>query len=98
MVKYFFSQQFKLTKVIYFHTVLNGEQFYLTMDRILSGATTLGKNRAKSNGYKSVLHNPQISRTVASPSDCLMSYPELGIHLSRDKVGVFHNLGTEVYF
>ena len=45
------------------------------MDRTLSGVTTPSKNGPGSNGNEEVLYIPQDSKTGASPSDCLMSYP-----------------------
>ena len=48
----------------------------------LSGATTPGQSRPRSNGNERVLCIPQSSSiTRASPSDCLMSYPR---HSSRE--------------
>ena len=43
-------------------------------DRTLSGASTPGQSEPGCNGNKGVLHIPQSSRTVASSSDCLVSY------------------------
>ena len=45
------------------------------IDRPISDATTPGQNGSGSNGNKGVLHISQSSRTGASSSDCLMSYP-----------------------
>ena len=66
------------------------------IDRILSGAATLGQSKPESNGNEGVLHIPQsYSITGASPSDCLVSY--LGhslagvLLLCRDAVGVFYS-------
>ena len=43
----------------------------------LSGATTPGQSGPGSDGNEGVLHiAPSSSLTGASPSDCLMSYPE----------------------
>ena len=75
---------------------LSVEQFYLT-HTILSGATTPGWSGPGSNGNEGALHIPQSSKTGASPSDCLMSYPGhlLGwvdvLLLSRDAVSVFYS-------
>ena len=44
------------------------------MNRTLSGATTPVLSGPGSNGNKGVLHIPQISKTRASSSDCLVSY------------------------
>ena len=42
-----------------------------------SGATTPGQSEPRSNGIERVLHIPYSSSiTEASPSDCLVSYPE----------------------
>ena len=47
-----------------------------SIDRTLSGATTLGQREHGSNGNKEVPCILQSSNfTVASPSDCLVSYP-----------------------
>ena len=66
------------------------------IDRILSGATTLGQSGPWSNGNEEVLHIFQSSCiTEVLPSDCLMSY--LGHSLGgvllfcRDAVGIFYN-------
>ena len=45
------------------------------IDRTLSGAATLGNNGPENNGNDGVLHIPQTSKTGASSSDGLMSYP-----------------------
>ena len=46
------------------------------IDRILSGATTLGQNEAGSKSNERVLCIPQSSSIIeTSPSDCLVSYP-----------------------
>ena len=47
------------------------------IDRTLSDATTLGQSVPGSNINEVVLHILQITKAGASPSDCLMSYPEL---------------------
>ena len=41
----------------------------------LSVAATLGQSEPGSNGNEEVLHLLLTSWTVASPSDCLVSYP-----------------------
>ena len=47
------------------------------IDRILSGATTLGQSGPGSDGNEGVLLIPQSSSiTGASPSDCLVSYQD----------------------
>ena len=47
-----------------------------SIDRTLSGATTLTQSGPGSNGNEGVLHIPQRSWiTGASPSNCLVSYP-----------------------
>ena len=47
------------------------------IDKTLSDATTPGLGRPGSDGKESVLRIPQSSSiTWASPSDCLMSFPE----------------------
>ena len=51
-------------------------QFYLSIDRTLSGAITPGQSRTDSNGNQGLLHIPQSSSIIGtSPSDCLVSYP-----------------------
>ena len=44
-------------------------------NKTLTGTTTLGQSEPGSNGNEGVLHITQISRTRASPSDYLVSYP-----------------------
>ena len=51
-------------------------QFYLPINRALSGATNLGQSGPGSNGNEGVLRIPQSSSiTGISASDCLESYP-----------------------
>ena len=45
------------------------------IERTQSSATTLGLSEPGSNGNKAVQHIPQISKSGASPTDCLLSYP-----------------------
>ena len=45
------------------------------IDRTLSSALTPGQSEPGNNGNERVLHIPQSSKTGASPSDCLVSYP-----------------------
>ena len=45
------------------------------IDRTLPGATNLSQSGPESNCNEGVVHIPQSSKTGASPSDCLMSYP-----------------------
>ena len=61
----------------------------------ISVTTTPGQSRPESNGTERVLHIPQSSRTEASLSDGLVSYPG---HLEwevlpfcRDAVSVFYS-------
>ena len=59
------------------------------IDRALSGALASDSNEG-------VLHIPHSSRTWASLSDCLMSYPEHSfgvLSLCRDAVDVFYSFG-----
>ena len=59
------------------------------IDRILSGVTTPGLNEPGSDGNKEVLCIPQSSNiTEASPSDCLVSYPEQSVVVVVVVVGV----------
>ena len=47
------------------------------IDRTLSSASTVGQSRHGIDGNKEVFHIPQSSNiTRATPSDCLISYPE----------------------
>ena len=47
------------------------------MNRTLSGATTPGQRRPRSDGYEGVHRIPQsFSITGTSPSDCLVSYQD----------------------
>ena len=47
------------------------------IDRTILGATTPGQNGPGSDSNEEILHIPQCSSiTEASPSDCLVSYPE----------------------
>ena len=64
MMKQFYFKQFSLA---YIHRLI---------DRMLPGATPPSQRELGSNGNEEVLHIPQISKTGASPSDCLMSFPE----------------------
>ena len=67
-----------------------------SIDRILSGATTLSQSRPGSDGSKGVLCIPYSSSiTGASPSDCLVSQSghsleEGVISLCRDAVSIFY--------
>ena len=49
--------------------------FIWHIDGILTGTTTLGQRRPRSNDNEGVLHIPKSSRTGISLSDGLMSYP-----------------------
>ena len=48
-----------------------------SIDRILSGAITLGQSRPGSNDNKMIFHIPQNSGSGASPSDSFVSYQGL---------------------
>ena len=51
------------------------KQLVLSIDRALSGATTLGQSGPESDGIEGVLRSPQSSSiTGTSPPDCLVSY------------------------
>ena len=70
--------------------------FIRPMDRVLSGATTLGQSGLCSDNNERILRLPQSSSiTGSSPSDCLVSYPGhyLGgvLPLCREAVGVFYS-------
>ena len=54
---------------------LNVKQFYLTIDRNLSDATTPGQRGLGSNGIEGVLYIPQSSKIGTSPSEALIKYP-----------------------
>ena len=59
------------------------------IDRTLSGATTPTQSEPVNDSNKGVLHIPQSSSiTGASPSDCLVSYPELSLVGSYPSVEV----------
>ena len=49
--------------------------FISSIDRTLSGASTLSQSGLGSNGKQGVLCIPQSSKTGASLSDCFVSYP-----------------------
>ena len=75
--KQFYFKQFNLACHL-FALSLNIKQFYLTIDRTLSGASTLDQSGPGSNGNKELLCIPQSSSiTGASQLNCLMSYPGL---------------------
>ena len=66
------------------------------IDGSLTGTTTPDRSGLGSNGNKGVLYISQSSRTEASFSDGLVSYPgrllEVGVFShERDKVGVFYS-------
>ena len=62
-------------KSFVFAVLLLNSSFW-PMDRTLSGVTTLGQSRPRSNGNEGIFHIPQsFSITGASPSDCLKLYP-----------------------
>ena len=64
------------------------------IDRILSGATSLGQIGPGSDGNERLLRIPQSSRIIGtSLSDSLVSYPghSLGVLLSAEAVGVFYS-------
>ena len=49
-----------------------------SIDKTLSGATTLDQSEPGSSGNKGVLHIPQSSRTEGSLSNCLVLYILIG--------------------
>ena len=58
--------------------------FILSIDRTLSGATTLGQSGPESDSNDGVLYIPEKSSIiVASPSDSLVSYPEHSLVVGR---------------
>ena len=62
------------------------------IDRTISCATTPGLGEPGSNGNEGVLYIPESSRTGASQSDGLMSYPGHSLRESYPSaVGVFYN-------
>ena len=84
------------------HTQLNGFKYrkwlditIWLIDVTLTGTTPLGQSGPGSNENEGVLHIPQSSRTGASPSNGLVSYPEhsLGVNLLnwRAAFGVFYS-------
>ena len=63
-------------------------------DRIISGAITPGQSGPESDGNEVVRHIPQSSSiTRASPTDCLILYPEHSffLHLCRVAFSVFYS-------
>ena len=62
------------------------------IDGVPSGATTPRQNGPESNNNERVRHIPQSSKTGASPSDCLASYPRHTLMevlpLFNDAVGI----------
>ena len=59
---------------LFAHSLMSNSSIW-PIDRILSGAITLGQSGPGSDGNEGVLHIPQSSGiTGASLSDCLMSY------------------------
>ena len=46
-----------------------------SIDGTLTGITTRDQSGPESNDHEGILHMPQNSRTEASPSDSLVSYP-----------------------
>ena len=87
MSKQFYFKQFSLAlvrslnvktvvfQIIQFSIVIQFTSIW-PIDRTLSGATTLSQSEPGSDGNKGVLCIPQSTIiTVATPSDCLVSYP-----------------------
>ena len=69
MSKQFCFNQFSLAQV---HSLVLSDW---PIDRVLSGATTVGQSGPGTDGNEGVLHIPQSSSiTGNSPSDCLVSY------------------------
>ena len=60
------------------------------IDMTLSGATTPGQSRSRSDGNKGVLFIPQSSSiTETSPSDCLVPYPGHSLRESAEMQSVY---------
>ena len=77
------------------HTVKWLNSCIWAKDWTLTGTTTLGQSGPKSNGNEEVLYIPQSSKTEASPSDGLVSYPGhllvgVVLLLYRNAVGIFY--------
>ena len=75
------STQFQCQKIVLFHTILFSISTQFSsiwlIDRTLSDAITLSQSGHRGNGNKGELCISQSSSiTEASPSHCLMSYPE----------------------
>ena len=71
MINQFYFKQFSLTLAICFHIVKMSNSSIWSIDKTLSGATTLGQSGPGSDGNEGVLRIPQSSSiTVASPSEC----------------------------
>ena len=71
-----YHKHFNLTSVISLHTVewLNSSIWFIYETQ--TGTIIQGQSGLGSNGNEEVLHIPQSSRTRASPSDDLVSYPD----------------------
>ena len=62
---------------------------FWSIDRALSGATTLGQSGPGSDGSAGMLHIPQNSSiTGTSPSDCFVLYPGHSLGVSYPSVNV----------
>ena len=76
-------------------THLNGLSYICLIDWTLTATTTLGQCRPEINGNEGLLHIPQSSRTVISPSDGLAIYiqnPHWGVvlPLCRDALSIYY--------
>ena len=95
MIKEFYFKQFSVALVICLHSFLVSNSSIWSIDRTLSGATTLGQSGPGSNVNEVVLHIPQSSSIIgSSPSDCLVLYPGHllvgSLLLCRDAISVLN--------
>ena len=74
MIKQLYFYQFNLAEIIFLFSVYMLNSSNWPIDRILSGATTLGQSGPGSDGNKEILQIPQSSSiTGALLSDCFVS-------------------------
>ena len=60
---------------LFAHSLKWSNSYISPIDRILSGATTLGQSVPGSNGIEGILYILQSSKIGALPLDCLVLYP-----------------------
>ena len=74
MIKLFDFKQFSLAEVILLELSKMSNSSIRSIERTISGSTTLNQGGPGSKCNECVLHIPQSSKTGALPSDSLMSY------------------------